>query len=593
MESERRRTPTSAHFRDSVHLIPTPVVEPHLYKRYDPLILRGWAIASIACFMMALAIALEAALAVSNHKQGFSVPQEHIFSLISTQFLTTFFPIIFFAPLALLWKNLDQLLRQYQPYVALATKHPSAEESLLLDYLVLNKFASLRRSFYHKHWLVFISTSTALAAILLQPLAGSVFAIKQTPYTESGNVTNTQSVGLAPDTNQLIVFLAAAGYAGASVFDRLEDPPFVTGGWTAAEFTFPNDPLLNGSMTVSTVAIDTKVNCVVPSTFDLKIPGAGTDIIQSTSAQGCSGTVTFDSSSSEQQYGVVPATNCSSATSLNFSPVMFWFFHINAQGKPEAKSVFCQPTIGMFNIQAIANLNNGSLANVTVLSRYTQPNNVTGTQPYNGVVFDTSSSDGFVQARATAIGSEVAGAILRSATQQPNGPQATFDDLNGFLNITNSVYTRHLAFSAKSVYYVPANQTLPAQMTSLVPMIWLQPLAVHALALILLLIALAGLCVHISHGRVRRKLLLTSAPGSIAATVALTSRSGFGELLHPYDDEVTIRRKLCGLRFYLDERTGAILADDVEDDNDDTETLLLDHKRYNSFRSSIMTYETK
>ena len=37
--------------------------------------------------------------------------------------------------MALLWKNLDQLLRQYQPYVALATEHPSAEESLLLDYV--------------------------------------------------------------------------------------------------------------------------------------------------------------------------------------------------------------------------------------------------------------------------------------------------------------------------------------------------------------------------------------------------------------------------------------------------------------------------
>jgi hypothetical protein len=244
---------------------------------------------------------------------------------------------------------------------------------------------------------------------------------------------------LAPDTNQLTGFLAAAGVSQivvgfrlyidshvpfsmqvplvshwdefffntvqmslVVVFDRLEDPPFVMKGWTAAEFTvrahdrhflhqltqscykFPNNPGLNGSMTVSTVAIQTKVNCAVPSTFDLDTPGTGTNTIQSISAQGCSGTVTFNPSSSEQQYGVVPATNCGSATSLNFSPVMFWFFHINAQGEPEARGVFCQPTMGIFNIQATANLNNGSLANVTVLSGYTLPNNVTGTQPYNG-----------------------------------------------------------------------------------------------------------------------------------------------------------------------------------------------------------------
>lgn len=173
------------------------------------------------------------------------------------------------------------------------------------------------------------------------------------------------------------------------------------GGWTAAEFTvrahdrhffdqitqssykFPNDPGLNGSMTVNTVGIQTKVNCAVPSTFNLNASGTGNNTIQSTSVQGCLGTVTFNPFSSEQQYGVVPATDCGSATSLNSSPVMFWFFHTNAQGEPEARSVFCQPTIGIFNIQATANLNNGSLANVTVLSEYTQPNNVTGTQPYN------------------------------------------------------------------------------------------------------------------------------------------------------------------------------------------------------------------
>ena len=174
------------------------------------------------------------------------------------------------------------------------------------------------------------------------------------------------------------------------------------GGWTAAEFTvrahdrhffdqitqssykFPNDPGLNGSMIVNTVGIQTKVNCAVPSTFNLNASGTGNNTIQSTSVQGCLGTVTFNPFSSEQQYGVVPATDCGSATSLNSSPVMFWFFHTNAQGEPEARSVFCQPTIGIFNIQATANLNNGSLANVTVLSEYTQPNNVTGTQPYNG-----------------------------------------------------------------------------------------------------------------------------------------------------------------------------------------------------------------
>lgn len=64
------------------------------------------------------------------------------------------------------------------------------------------------------------------------------------------------------------------------------------------------------------------------------------------------------------------------------------------------------------------------------------------------------------------------------------------------------------------------------------------------------------------HIRKRRNLYLTTAPGTVASAVALTSHSGFGELLFPYDDENTIRAKLSHLRFSLDRRTGAIVADE-------------------------------
>jgi hypothetical protein len=68
------------------------------------------------------------------------------------------------------------------------------------------------------------------------------------------------------------------------------------------------------------------------------------------------------------------------------------------------------------------------------------------------VVFDVSSSDRFVQARATAINSEVPGAIFRFAAQQPGGPQTTFDQVNGFLDITNHVYVQ---FPINLYYILP------------------------------------------------------------------------------------------------------------------------------------------
>lgn len=88
------------------------------------------------------------------------------------------------------------------------------------------------------------------------------------------------------------------------------------------------------------------------------------------------------------------------------------------------------------------------------------------------------------------------------------------------------------------------------------------PLPAHLLAVILLLIGFIGVFLHIINRRQRQKLLLAAPPGSIAAVVSLTSRSGFGELLLPYDNEKTLERKLNGLLFRLDKRTGAIVADD-------------------------------
>ena len=71
-----------------------------------------------------------------------------------------------------------------------------------------------------------------------------------------------------------------------------------------------------------------------------------------------------------------------------------------------------------------------------------------------------------------------------------------------------------------------------------------------------------GTAIHLWHRHVRRNLYLTAHPGSIASIIALTSHSGFGELLYPYDDKAAMRRKLANLRFSLDKRTGAIIADE-------------------------------
>ena len=93
---------------------------------------------------------------------------------------------------------------------------------------------------------------------------------------------------------------------------------------------------------------------------------------------------------------------------------------------------------------------------------------------------------------------------------------------------------------------------------------FISPLPAHALAILCIFTGIIGIVLHILNRRQRKKLILATPPGSIASIVALTSRSGFGELLLPYDNELALEKKLDGIRFRLDSRTGAIVADDYE-----------------------------
>jgi hypothetical protein len=77
-----------------------------------------------------------------------------------------------------------------------------------------------------------------------------------------------------------------------------------------------------------------------------------------------------------------------------------------------------------------------------------------------------------------------------------------------------------------------------------------------------MLTAAVVFAVHFMHFRQRRDISLAHPPGSIASAMALTSHSGFGELLMPYDNSPAFSRALASLRFCLDKRTGAIVVDD-------------------------------
>lgn len=181
---------------------------------------------------------------------------------------------------------------------------------------------------------------------------------------------------------------------------------------------------------------------------------------------------------------------------------------------------------------------------------------------------------------------------------QLNGiAQQAFDSIDGFVGITTRLYvrrgrlafpviigltnnaglqTQHLSLVAKNTYLIPTKTEVSAVLTALRPRLVIeyvphQPFSrfccnmsryrdgpAHALAFLLIIIGLTGFTVGFLHWRARRTFFLAAPPGTIASAVSLTSHSGFGNLLYPYDTMESMQHKMTGLRFGLDERTGAI-----------------------------------
>ncbi|KAG0704064.1 hypothetical protein DFH29DRAFT_398763 [Suillus ampliporus] len=560
-------SPRSQRFRDSVHNIPTPGTEVHRPKRYEPIVLNIYIVGGTALLMICLAIALEKGLRMSDENNGYSVPRKNEIAHISTSwFITSFVPTLLVVPLVLFWAVADWMLRWYQPYVTLSEGNAPAARSILLDYIALNRLTTLYYSFKHRHWLIHISTLTVLSTLFIQPLAGSLLKERQVSYTAGKTVTSLRTVGLSPTINQLTSFLASAGYADAAVYNNLQDPPFVHGVWSAAQFTAPPGSILNGTLAINTTAIQTNVSCIPPTSFSTTNLSSSNVVLQATFPDNCNTSLSLNPNDGPDQFSVSAASTCApSSLDLNFQPVFFWFYHATDSGDLQATAVFCQPSIAIFVVTTTMDLNNGSMGKCKSIKPFESTNNVTGSplngEAFNGVVFD-SSDNPYINARALAIGSSVLGAIYGYASQQTGGPGSVFDDPYGFSNATTKIYTQHLSVAAQTIYFLPDNEPILAQLTSDMQRLFIKTLPARLLSVLFMCIGIASPIVHILHKRSRRNLYLTSPPGSIASIVSLTSRSGFGELLLPYDDVERMKSKFSGLTFRLDKRTGAIVAEE-------------------------------
>ncbi|TDL20471.1 hypothetical protein BD410DRAFT_872067 [Rickenella mellea] len=577
LQSNTRR---SQSHRDTIHMIPTPGVGAEWSEHVQSWELRRWIVYPAGLFMIALGFVVIFARLGSVRYNGYQVPVKNAISFAGPEFLTSFFPILLVAPLGWLWIAIDWEVKSFYPYISMARGNVPAQDSVLLDYIRMKSvFSKLDEDVYESFCqlnLCYMVFSHASAQ------TGNPGQSHLSPHITSS--TSRWALGLDPSYATLNNFLAAAGYADSNVTNGLNNPLFVVDKFAIADFQAPNDQFLTSKLTVNTTGIKSEANCTVPSALQLLPSADNFYTISANSTSGCSVLLPINQTNAAEQYGVTLVPNCgpNPADSVFFQPIFFWFFHTRMDNNQwEARGIFCEPFIETYNVTATLDLDRNNLAISEVGAKIdvtNSVNNITGPplsgKAFNGVVFPPAP-DAFTTSRAVSIASTISGAIFRAA-ERSNTLQSVFDSPSGFLALTYTVYTQHLSILAKSTYFLPVRKDIPANLILLRPRLSVEKLAAYGLSTILITVGIMGLSLVTWFRHERKRIYLHAFPGSIAAALALTSRSGFGELLVPYDTRWTMKTKLDGLRFSLDSRTGAIIADD--DVKEDRETTVLGSK---------------
>ncbi|KAH7102428.1 hypothetical protein BKA62DRAFT_769577 [Auriculariales sp. MPI-PUGE-AT-0066] len=507
--------------------------------RWNPVPMRGWYVCTFGAVFIAFAVGIEVAYYFSKKQKGFNATS-HPWGLSSTQFLKSFLSSLFIFPLVYVYRKQDEFNKIIQPYIDLQQGKATAERSLLLSYVLSNPIRSIFSGLANKHNVIVVSAIGSVLAMLLQPLAGSLFTIRPTELDlpDTPILARTQ-LGVVPGFEDLEAFVAAAGYADAAggfqivhsvtidsiiiaAFHDLADPPFVKGIWAVTEFEIPEDKRSNnGSIQVQTIGIKSTANCEAPSYQ------------------------TFNRGTTTGNYSL-QATFSSCRTEITVNP---------------SNDDFA-------GVQAVPDCDDNKNIEVTPktdpIDQFPPANNVSdllAAGPLSGVTFDPwIGTNDLFRARAIAIQSQLPAAGLRLARKVLGGAEALQQNATGFQAVTERVYTQYLAIVAKSVYFQTAQAPLNGQLTQWQPRLWLDPLACHSLAGILVTIGLFMIFGHFGYSKTRTKIYLAVPPGTIASAITLTSNSRWTAMLTAADDQNSLEHKLRDMRFQLDPVTHHIIV---------------------------------
>ncbi|ETW75879.1 hypothetical protein HETIRDRAFT_446730 [Heterobasidion irregulare TC 32-1] len=551
---------------------------------WTPMPLKLWFGIMYTVMLICLAIALEVVHFYNHKHNGWATSGRFSSSDGIMHYVYTYPPAFLAMSLAGLWTWTDTEVKRLQasaplPYVDLIHGDSPADHSLLLDYTrTLDSDGSNLivwiKAILKKHYLVALTSLMTIMTLVFQPSATALLVLRDTWMHTNIAVTNLQEIGLNQNQQfqDLTTFLGASGFASSKILYGLGDAAFVRDGYTVGEFHLPLDIASEGTVFATTTAILSDTGCRRPDqSVQMSQHTDGNGWTNSVTFSGCAYSWTVDKSS-QHLFGAQVMAPCSAFnTTVEFMPVIFWFFTYEPTAM--ASVTMCAPSITLHNVAVTVDLSTSNLTSVQKLSNVVpvdgtstqHAGNLTGApingQAYNGLSWPQSQlvADPFVNLRAQAIQLQLPAAVFQNAVQSQEGLAAAFIN-NIFTELSATVYRSYLTMLAKLVYLVDTNDHINVRVQSIEKRLWLSKTATHLLAAAMLVVAIFGGLIQYLHCRGRERLRLLHCPGTLASATTMTASTPMAQLLDGRQYGPHIEATLQGMTFGIDSATMKVVV---------------------------------
>ncbi|KAH8097012.1 hypothetical protein BXZ70DRAFT_895244 [Cristinia sonorae] len=506
-------------------------------EAWTPIPLRLWFWIPLVLIMALGAVAFELVLYTNKRTLGWATRGRITTEQGVMHFLYTFPPVAISMGFSALWAWTDIEIRKLQ------VSH--------------NTLWVWFKAWRNRHCMVTSASILVILTFSFQPLSAALFSVQEVWWTE-------------PDIS-VAAFLTAAGYASANVLYNIGDPRFTHQGWVIGEFEVPN--ISNGTVYLNTTAVLTEPRCV-----SMTLLPNNTGWQNMASFEGCPFTWDVDLAPINL-FGVGPipdSEECSHLTSipLQYRPILFWFFTYEPQ--PMSSISMCTPTLSLWNVEATLDLATHSLTDVKAVSPFipsllsTQPvssdlsrlaGNITGYplngRAYNGLFFDltVNASDPYVNSRLAAIQLALPAAVFQAAVSSEEGLTGVVPG-GDFVELANRVYGMYLSLLARTVYFLDYSKPITVRVKTIHKRLFLSDLAVHLLAVVMLILSIGGTVLQLAHRHARRRLPLAHPPGTIASALSLAGRGDVMNVLVGTQKRAEMKAVLEGKTFGLGYENG-------------------------------------